>query len=182
MSQVRGAEPAKIGRKPIPAQSRSTRPSPRHPARHVINGMAGLLARGSQHLAAFPTCRFATDISGIGQALAAYSCGGSRGFVSEHRRARFVPHSLIALSHERGHQGVQYTVAPSHCQWRVSRRRPTRRVRSRRNSTIVAAGVIAYAAAVDRCSVPTALSRRVKREAGASARVERSIPALPPQR
>jgi len=29
---------------------------PRHPAQHATNGMAGLLARGSLQLAAFPTC------------------------------------------------------------------------------------------------------------------------------
>ena len=44
--------------------------------------MAGLLARGSMQLAAFPSCRLRTDISGIGQVLAAYSCGGSRGIAS----------------------------------------------------------------------------------------------------
>jgi hypothetical protein len=44
------------------------------------------------------------QISGIGQVLAAYSCGGSRGFVSARFSARCVPHSLIALSLERGHQ------------------------------------------------------------------------------
>ena len=58
----------------------------------------------------------------------------------------------------------------------------THRVFNRCKITIVAAGVMAYAAAVDRCSVPTSGSRRVKREAGASARIRRFIPALPPQR
>lgn len=67
-------------------RSRVPRPLPRHPAQHATNGMAGLLARGSMQLAAFPTCRLRTEISGFGQALAAYSCGGSRGFVSQRSR------------------------------------------------------------------------------------------------
>jgi hypothetical protein len=69
---------------------------------------------------------------------------------------------------------MQYTGAPSSCQWRRADRAPLRHI------TIVAALVMAYAAAVVRCSVPAAQSRRVKREAGESAL--RSIPALPPQR
>jgi hypothetical protein len=89
----------------ILTQSRGTRPLPRHPARHATKWMAGLLARGSVHLAAFPTCRRQTSVAS-GQALAAYSCGGSRGLVSAPVGARCVPHSLIALSLERGHQGA----------------------------------------------------------------------------
>ena len=61
--------------------------------------MAGLLARGSVQLAAFPTCRLRTEISGIGQALAAYSCGGSRGLVSSTQwcsmRTTFPHRSLV---------------------------------------------------------------------------------------
>jgi len=86
---------------PIPAQSRRTRPSPRHPARHVTYGMAGLLARGSVQLAAFPICRLRTGISGIGQVLAAYSCGGSRGLAFKRFAALDVYHIPSSLSRVR---------------------------------------------------------------------------------
>src|ERR1700679_3994365 len=102
--QARGAESVRISRCRF-SRGRLYRPLPRHPAQHATNGMAGLLARGSLQLAAFPICRLRTDTSGFGQVLAAYSCGGSRGFASERSGARRLPHSLIALSLERGHQG-----------------------------------------------------------------------------
>ena len=63
--------------------------------------MAGLLARGSVQLAAFPTCRLGTEISGIGQALTAYSCGGSRGLASSAKRALDVYHIPSSLSRMR---------------------------------------------------------------------------------
>ena len=63
--------------------------------------MAGLLARGSVQLAAFPTCRLGTEISGIGQALTAYSCGGSRGLASKHLAALDAYHIPSSLSRSR---------------------------------------------------------------------------------
>ena len=63
--------------------------------------MAGLLARGSVQLAAFPTCRMRTDISGIRQALAAYSCGGSRGLTSSALQTLLAYHIPSSLSRVR---------------------------------------------------------------------------------
>jgi hypothetical protein len=63
--------------------------------------MAGLLARGSVQLAAFPTRRMRTDISGIRQALAAYSCGGSRGMALSAFQTLDVYHIPSSLSRVR---------------------------------------------------------------------------------
>ena len=99
-------------------QPRRTRPSPRHPARHVTEPMAGLLACGSVRSAAFPSA--SRRLSGIGQALAAYSCGGSRGLESvrparaQPVRTTFPHRSLLARETI---DPRQYTVASPRCQW-----------------------------------------------------------------
>jgi hypothetical protein len=85
---------------PIPTQSStSTVAEAPRPARD--HSMAGFLARGSWQLAAFPSCRLRTDISGIGQALTAYSCGGSRGFESSRSRSMPTTFPLRSLRRER---------------------------------------------------------------------------------
>jgi hypothetical protein len=117
-----------------------SRPSPRHPARHAIRGgwqVSWLAGPG-----VLPPSRFARQRTyesvASGQTLTAYSCGGSRGFV---------PHSLFALSLERGHRRNQYTVAAACCQ---------------RHSTCLTLPPVV------RCSTAR-YAHRVKREAGASA-------------
>ncbi len=78
-----------------------SRPSPRHPARHATTNEDGR-SPGSRVMA---SCRL-PDRSCAGrsvaqrQALTAYSCGGSRGFVPA-VVAGSVPHSLFALISER---------------------------------------------------------------------------------
>ena len=62
---ARGCGTGANRRLPTLTQSRETRPSPRHPARHATKWTTGLLARGSVHLAAFPSRRTATVISGV---------------------------------------------------------------------------------------------------------------------
>src|ERR1700682_645979 len=110
--------------------------------------MAGLLARGSVQLAAFPTCRLGTEISGIGQALAAYSCGGSRGLVSKHPAVFDAYHIPSSLSRSReAIKGTSTTLRPR----------------------IVNGNSMHYPERVVRCLVPTAWGWRVKRESGASA-------------
>jgi hypothetical protein len=52
-------------------------------------------------LAAFPTRRMRTDISGIRQALAAYSCGGSRGLAFSAMQTLDVYHIPSSLSRVR---------------------------------------------------------------------------------
>jgi hypothetical protein len=130
--------------------------------------MAGLLARGSVQLAAFPTCRLGTEISGIGQALAAYSCGGSRGLVSQHpaaleMRTTFPHRSLVR---ERPSRALVQRCALALSM--ATRRRGAGRGGEGR--TIVVAGRMHYPECVVRCSIPTAWGWRVKRESGASAR------------
>ena len=90
--------------------SRVARPLPRHPARPAISGMAGLLARESTQLAAFPTCRICDGISGIGQALFAYSCGGSRGFASPPDSALEAYHIPSSLSRSR--EAIKHSSTP----------------------------------------------------------------------
>jgi hypothetical protein len=64
-------------------------------------------------LAAFPTCRLGTEISGIGQALTAYSCGGSRGLVSKHLEALDAYHIPSSLSRSReAINGASTTLLP----------------------------------------------------------------------
>src|SRR5437588_11243014 len=72
------------------------RPAPRHPARPATESTAGLLARGSPPVTAFPG-----DPSGrVWYGLAAYSCGGSCGI------GTCVPHRIpCSLSRERPSMG-----------------------------------------------------------------------------
>ena len=167
---------------PIRAQSRRTRPLPRHPARHATKGMAGLLARGSVQLAAFPTCHMRTEISGIRQALAAYSCGGSRGLASSALEELDVYHIPSSLSRLREAIKVCSTTLRAHnvngdlaSAGAASARRP------RGGLTIVVAGPMHYAPRSCQVLGPTEWGWRVKRESGESASVA-SNPELPPQR
>ena len=82
-----GAAPARSGLR----LRTSRRSAPRHPARHTLESTAGLLARGSVPVAAFPGM---TPVAWHG--LAAYSCGGSCGI------GTLVPHRIpCSLSCER---------------------------------------------------------------------------------
>src|SRR5262249_55538860 len=70
---------------------KSNRPAPRHPARPATESTAGLLARGSSPVTAFPVFPVA-----LWHGLAAYSCGGSCGVGTA------VPHHIpCSLSRER---------------------------------------------------------------------------------
>ena len=71
------------------------RPAPRHPARPATESTAGLLARGSPPVTAFPDVPVA-----VWYGLAAYSCGGSCGI------GTCVPHRIpCSLSRERPSMG-----------------------------------------------------------------------------
>jgi hypothetical protein len=87
-------------------QPRRTRPSPRHPARYVTEPMAGLLACGSVRSAAFPnrTCVAAQWLSGRRSPLTV--AGAAVASDLQARTAWLLPHSLIALSHERDHRSA----------------------------------------------------------------------------
>jgi hypothetical protein len=167
---------------PILARSSDSTVAPRHPARHATNKMAGLLARGSMQLAAFPTRRMRTDISGIGQVLAAYSCGGSRGMASSALRRLDVYHIPSSLSRVREAIKSSSTTLRPHI---VNGDLATTGASSR-----APMGCPHYC-----CCRPYALTSetlsgarsqpiwgwRVKRESGESASTA-SIPELPPQR
>jgi len=74
----------------VPQQNR---PVPRHPARTATGSTAGLLARGSMPVTAFPGSRVPVA---LWYRLAAYSCGGSCGI------GTWVPHRIpSSLSCER---------------------------------------------------------------------------------
>jgi hypothetical protein len=82
----------------------TNRPAPRHPARLATESTAGLLARGSPPVTAFPGFLPVA----LWHGLAAYSCGGSRGI------GAFAPHRIpCSLSRERpSTAGVNGDAAP----------------------------------------------------------------------
>jgi hypothetical protein len=86
-------------------------------------------------LAAFPSCRLRTDISGIGQVLAAYSCGGSRG-IDAALGAQDAYHIPSSLFHSK--EAIKWCSTASRG--------------GVVNGTIVGAGAMHYAGAVVRCS------------------------------
>jgi hypothetical protein len=114
-----------------------------------------------------------TEISGIRQTLAAYSCGGSRGLASKRPQgAGCVPHSLIALSFERGHQTPLVQRCGPALSMAASQRR---RVTPKGGLTVIL--LLSFPPPcitlpkVVRCSEPTAWGWRVKRESGECAQL-----------
>src|SRR5438445_1292691 len=84
-SPDRARSPAKSARSVRDRVPLMNRPAPRHPARPATESTAGLLARGSPPVTAFPG--FLLPVA-VWHRLAAYSCGGSCGI------GTWVPHRI----------------------------------------------------------------------------------------